>query len=366
MGREIMRRNGAIDVLRFYYSFIIVLFHFYQDTYAHFALGFVSVEFFAIVSGVFFFSKWERCEKVRKYIYIYMKKRFFRFFPYTTVAFAVVALIRLYNSLDSISLQTLGRWISADIWEVLLVNMNGLNNGQNLVNAPAWYIGATLIAEFVVLNLLLSWEDKMKNFVIPLSILIGYGYWQNAPSPGPAPQAWLGVTTFGVVRIYWAFCVGYVVFVAAEKLRATHFTNFGRGVLTVIEVLCHVIAFYVMLVGFARYRNYIFLLIGLFAVSICITYSGASYSVQIFKQSNTTNCLGQLSLSVFLIQIPVIRFFTRLYSDVYIRYSHKWEFLLALLAAAVIFHVLVRSLTKKWIAIKNIFIKHCVVQPPEE
>ena len=48
-------RNGFIDVQRFFYCWIIVLLHFYIDTRAYFMGGGSAVEFYILISGVFFF-----------------------------------------------------------------------------------------------------------------------------------------------------------------------------------------------------------------------------------------------------------------------------------------------------------------------
>lgn len=63
---RIEERNGAIDICRFIYCLIIVGFHFYEETYEHFAMGYTGVEFFAIVSGLFFFRGWEKNKTIQK------------------------------------------------------------------------------------------------------------------------------------------------------------------------------------------------------------------------------------------------------------------------------------------------------------
>lgn len=361
---RIEERNGAIDICRFIYCLIIVGFHFYEETYEHFAMGYTGVEFFAIVSGLFFFRGWEKNKTIQKvphsYTRAYMKKRFFKFFPYTTAAFLLLAVLRLFYAITSgmFSMVTFGHWAATDIWEILLVKMGGLNNGQNLLNGPAWYISAMLIVEFLVLNLLARWENEFKHFILPLSILIGYGYWRNYTVPGPAPGTWIGFTTFGVLRIYLATCVSYYVFLFTESLRKRNWTNYGRSMLTALEITSQLAAFAIILWGWSR--DYIWVLILLFSVSIAITCSGKSYSVKLFKQSRITNYLGRLSLSIFLVQAAAIRVFAMNYRDVYIRYSHKWEFLLTVFILAVLLDFIVPVLTRKLTAIKNVVMKRCI------
>ncbi len=58
-----MERNAVVDVLKFIFSLVVVFFHFYQSTDEHFSMGFVSVEFFATISGVYFFQMYEQATK---------------------------------------------------------------------------------------------------------------------------------------------------------------------------------------------------------------------------------------------------------------------------------------------------------------
>ena len=53
-------RNGAIDVYKFIFCWVIAFYHFYGNGQEHLHMGSLGVEFFVMVSGVFFFSKWER------------------------------------------------------------------------------------------------------------------------------------------------------------------------------------------------------------------------------------------------------------------------------------------------------------------
>lgn len=60
-------RNYSIDVMRFFYSWIIVFFHYYAvfatGNVKHFAGGNVAVEFYLIVAACFFYKSFEREEQ---------------------------------------------------------------------------------------------------------------------------------------------------------------------------------------------------------------------------------------------------------------------------------------------------------------
>ncbi|MBD5162602.1 MAG: acyltransferase [Oscillibacter sp.] len=358
MNEKIKQRNGVIDILKFIFSIVIVLYHFYQATYEHFGMGSLAVEFFAIVSGVYFFSMFYRTSNENKDAYVYIKKRFLRFFPYTTLAFFITAIVRLYVS-EGTTLSKLGQWAAADIWEIFLVKMGGLNNGANVLNAPAWYISAMLIVEFVVLHLLINCEQNYKRFFIPISLLIGYGWWQNYEASGPAPGMWIGFTTFGVLRIYLATCVSYYAYLISVHLKKITITKCGKTLLTIVESGCYILAFVIFMWGWSRYYNWALIL--LFTVGVGITHSGASYSVQMIRPNKITAYLGRLSFSIFLIQWAVLKLYGHMYSDNYIRYSHKFDFMAVLFVSAVVFLMAGDILVQAGSAGKRWLIKHCVV-----
>lgn len=354
-------RNGAVDILRFIFCMVVVLYHLYDETYEHFGMGYTGVEFFVIVSGVFFFAGWDKNRQLGEaYLPQYMKKRFFRFLPYTTLAMIVVAGIRLYQNIaaGTFTGTKLGYWVATDIWELLLVKMGGLNNHQAMLNGPAWTISAMLIVEFLILNMLTRNETAFRNFIAPLSILVGYGYWRSYEVPGPAPHTWLGITTFGVLRVYIATCVAYFVYLFAKRLQEIEFTPAGKKLLTTVEFGCFGMAMWIITCGWSR--DYIWALVLLYAILIAVTYSGASYTPVIFQQNMVTDYLGKLSLTVYLMQAVPIKVFVSLYPEAYERYAHKTEFI----AMAIILGVVLLPAADLSVfvcrKIKESFCKHCI------
>ena len=55
-----MQRNGFIDVLKFLFSIVIVIFHYYSPKYSYLGMGYTAVEFFMITSGIFFWNKYQQ------------------------------------------------------------------------------------------------------------------------------------------------------------------------------------------------------------------------------------------------------------------------------------------------------------------
>lgn len=156
-------RNGFIDVQKFGYSLIIVIFHFYERTHEHFKGGGTGVEFFLIVSGAFFFAGYKRSmkgleqEKRLSYPGEYMKRRLLRFFPYTIPAFIFAFVVRVVITGDGTGINSIPHMIDSfvkNIWEIPLISLCGVNAGSGMLNGVTWTISAMLIVEFVILNFL--------------------------------------------------------------------------------------------------------------------------------------------------------------------------------------------------------------------
>ena len=133
MYRQAATRNGAIDLLKFLFSWIVAFYHFYSNR-KYFPHGNIGVEFFVLVSGVYFYMSWEKTKRRRPgedlafYPYEYAKKRFLRFFPSTTTAFvgAFIVIGLMIQGIHKKSLFSfLGRCCDL-IWEILLIGVDGV------------------------------------------------------------------------------------------------------------------------------------------------------------------------------------------------------------------------------------------------
>ena len=343
-------RNGFIDVQKFFYAWIVVVFHFYLYTREHFMGGATSVEFFLIVSGAYLFSGFERNteglsrENLLKYPVKYMKKRLLRFLPYTMPAFAFAFIVKIVITSDGTGINSVPYMIDSfvkNIWEVPLISMCGLNAGRGMINVVTWTISAMLIAEFVVINLLARGEKTFSSFLAPLAILIGCGFWAQIKDSDYA--IWHGFTTFGVIRAFIMTCVGIYVWKCAKWLAGKKFTNKGRMLLTVVEISLHVIAVISMMYRNTRY--YRMFLAVLFSIAITITISQQSYTVQWFKQSKITNFLGEWSITVYVIHQPINILLYRYFETPYEFYRIKFIYGALVIAVSLAFLYLARWIT---------------------
>lgn len=335
-------RNGSIDLMKFVYAWFIVYYHLYFATHAHFISGRYAVEFFLLAAGAYFFRAMESSEgePPRKYIV----RRFWRFFPWAATAF-VFAFVVIRVVVNRQSPASLARSFSGDIWELLLVKMNGMNQGKRLLNCPVWTVSCMLLVEIVMAG---WWARDKRGFVeivMPLSLIVGFGYWRHVESTDHA--VWMGFAAFGTVRVWLVYICGYCCWRTSRYLGEMLLNRKAEAALTVVEMLCHVFAVWVML----RYstRNFQWCVLLAFLVATVIELSGHSlWEVALRRASKLTGWLGRVSFSVYLVHWPIIKYFEAVYPDTGALYAHAGAVTGTVLCAAAGHCFLTAGLIRLW------------------
>ena len=371
-------RIGSVDIYKFFFSWIICFYHFYNAVYPnpHFPSGEVAVELFVLISGVFLFMGWERkkarCPAVGSTPsasaelspYAYLKRRFLRFLPYIVIGFVLAFGVRAWLFVqegNAINLRQVVNWLSDDIWEILMVKMNGMNNNAALLNVPAWTVSAMLIAEFIVFALLVNWEKVFTTLICPCVILFTYGYWRHMPKANH--DIWIGYTTFGLLRVFMLICLSWYCWQLVKRLKETRFTRTGSVLLGVAELLLYALAV-VLLMNFDS-RNIRWVITLLFFLAVAISISGASFTQKLFPMSKLSQWLGEMSMGIYLTHYPIMRIYKYLWPDAHEMFRHKFSFLAVVFAASVLFCVVC-----KWLVKVTVFavgkLKAVTVQAEEE
>lgn len=340
-------RNRAMDAYKFIFCCVIAVYHFFEKSDAHMLGGAGGVEFFVMAAGLFFFQKLERemdapdggMDSVA-----YIKKRFLRFFPYTTAGLLLAFLVKriwIYTGDGGIlSLGKLYEWFSRDIWDYLLVSMNGLSAEKVMLNVPLWTISAMLICELLIWGLYRWNKQLFRTVLAPAAIMFVLGYWRNSETV--THFDWLGWTTFGVLRVLCCYCLALFIYEAAKHLAAVggRLTALARGLLTVCEFGCLALAIINMDRFDSRYFRYINML--LFCVALMICFSGQSSSGRVFRCEKAFTYLGALSLSVYMVHYPIVTVFRRLYPEQVMMERHLLLYLTVVMVCSVLFDLLLR------------------------
>ena len=261
-----------------------------------------------------------------------------RFFPYTTAAFISTFLIyRIgisYASGEQLGWKKILSWLSGDLWEILLVDMIGLNDGSASLNAPVWTLSAMLLTEFLIIACLTYSEDKFCNLIAPISMMVGFGMWRQAESAHP--KLWVYFTTYGMIRVFVISCLAYYCWRFYKGLKCSRFTKKGMIFLTVC---------YIATIGIMYYFsscNFYWVATLLMLPAIAITLSEKSYTMQWIKSSKLTVWLGELSFSIFLTHYQLLYLFMYLFPEPYEMYDHIAIFMICTFVLAILFHFVMK------------------------
>jgi peptidoglycan/LPS O-acetylase OafA/YrhL len=348
MNKPSSGKNLDIHFFKFYYAWIIVLFHLGSSTAISCDGGFYAVEFFLLTAGVFFFLGYEKqCAKSRLDTPgQYLKKRFFRLFPWGATALLAAVVIQRFVIDRVTSPVALMDYFSSDIWELLLVKWNGINDNTQLLNGPAWTLSSMCIVGFLLWGCLYYYNERFLNLFMPLTLLVGYGFWRHIDAANT--ELWIGFTTFGTLRTWLVMCLGFYCLTLAQKLSAVPLNRGGKTLLTVVEICIHVFVTYVMLHRSTRYYQWLVTL--LFLVAIAIAQSQKSYLPQWMNRFRVFDFLGELSMSVYLMHVPVILLFRWRFDVSSWSYKQLLPVFAAILLAAVVHYYATKyliALTRK-------------------
>lgn len=341
-----MKRNALIDYLRLVFSFIVMFYHFYNSGKAGlFKSGRFGVEYFVILAGFLFYFAWMKNKQHpsgewrRKYLW----KRYKFFFLYTFVVFLVeFVIIRI--CIGQLSVKGIIKALSGDIWEILLVKFFGFNRGKGLLNEPTWTLGCMLFAEFLISGALLYWEKPFLTLIMPVSVIFGTAYWINMEAA--SIHLFLGLFTFGMLRVYLLTCFGIFSYWIHERLKKIHFSKAGRYLLTILELLGYLACVLISL--FTNSRNFQFCFILIILICISLSFSGATYSQVLWKNSKGSRFCAELSLCIYLIHNCTLRVYTNIYPDKNVMYTHWLGYLVVSVAASMAYLYLMRFLMKKF------------------
>lgn len=343
------KKNLNLQFFKFVYSWIIILFHLSNETALHWNGGYFGVDFYLLVAGYFMFSSYNgQIEKGElQSPYRYLKKRFFRLFPWCLTAFLFAVCIR-YGVIERIhSPVILLDRFSGDIWEILMIKWSGINNGLNLVNGPDWTMSSMCIAGFLIWSCLYIDKRRFLYLLMPLSLMLGFGVWQHLSSA--SVDAWTGFTTFGTMRAWLVMCLSYYSVCLVKHMQKTPFNFKGKTLLTATEVLIHIFVIVVMMHRASKYYQWMIIL--LFMIEISIAMSGHSYLSKLLQGNRFIEYLGELSMSLFLMHSPLMHLFSWKYDMTAWSYVQLIPFFITVLVAAIIHHAFTKwiiSVARAW------------------
>lgn len=331
------------------------MFHFPSDSAIVLKGGYYAVEYFLLTAGVFLFLSFGRGEEsgTLRTPAQYLSNRFQRFFLWNVTAFLLVVFVKRILCEPVTSLSSWADFFAEDIWEILMVKFNGMNNNNMLVNSPAWTISSMLIVGFLIWTFMYYYKNLFLHIIVPISLIIGFGYWTHIPTADH--QLWIGFTTFGTFRTWLIMCLGYYCIPMSQKLSAVAFNKRGKFLLSSLELLIHVFAVIIIFKRAQRYYQWLITL--LFMLSLAIAMSGHSYLTVLCNKLSCCKLFGELSFSIYLSHIAVIILYREKFSFAFHSYRGILMILLSVLAASLLHYYGTKLIKRLLCTLSRIFKK---------
>ena len=301
------KRNGLIELCRFIFSLCVVSHHaqFLVDPgYIPVIGGYISVEFFFILTGYFLFASVQKAgaedaDSQNSAIHAVMK-RVKKFYPYFFVTwFVSFTISHILNNTTQI--KTFLWDLMRGIPQLLLLSMAGLaGSSEGLWDyvGTGWYVSAMVLSILIIYPMMRKGKTFFSAGIAPAIALLGYGFIVFKYN-------FLGVvnqrSSFiydGLVRAVAGMCLGSFCYYIVQWLPKREFTKFGKAAASFIQIGTITAVLYFM----DRYTGYNDVIqVFLFSILIIVSFAGESYINQVCNL-NVCYSLGKFSTVIYLTQ----------------------------------------------------------------
>lgn len=224
MTNRIKGLNGWKGIM----SLAIAMFHFeahYIQRPKYFATGYLVVEFFFAISGFLLFYSLQKKEHIS--LSEEIKKKLSRLYPlYLWGIFAMIILHSIKWKNGDIL-----KWFTEDaspnlIWEIFMLQRSGIAT-DNLVNYPAWYISALMIASCLLIILIKNNKKYLQFIIAPLSVLIIYPLLMHKDGILDGSAGFIYIFNVGLLRAWAGMCLGCIIFSLSLQKNRIHQHKIG-------------------------------------------------------------------------------------------------------------------------------------------
>ena len=227
------KRNSYLDVAKFLFSIIIVLYHF--DVF--FLGGYIVVEAFFMISGYFLMHSMARSDDTlplgeQTVRFVIHKYKSLIYFLIPSAIIGCIAYIWIIpRDTESVLMQA-----TLMIFEMIPLQTAGFTGF--FTTGVSWYVSALLLSSMVVFPLAKKFKTNFSLWIAPLVAILGYGYLHMNFGNISEPNSWIaGLFHSGMIRGFTGLCAGCFLYECAKRLSDRRVSVGGRVVVTVLEVV---------------------------------------------------------------------------------------------------------------------------------
>ena len=289
------QRNAAIEALRFLIIFQICLWHMYWPIID---AGFLGVEFFFILSGVFLYKNATKINSPGVLSYTISKMKKFWFKMIIALIFThIIFCQKLLAEFQENWLHPILRFVSESL---LLQNIGPFEGG---LNKPLWFFSVLIYGGALVYAFTKYYTKLSIRIIFPI-IIISFLAFTFKNGSQEALENW-NVIHFiplalirGICEIGFGVIIGYIYFNNSETFKS-HIKE-----LNIISIIS-LILYLAIIISNRHFSQYAFIFI---PVIICTALTSDTFFNKILD-GNIWSFLGKLSFDIFIIHYPLVAIF---------------------------------------------------------
>lgn len=344
-------KNGMIELMRFVFCIIIILFHLnnrnpvvYETGMTFFKHGRIGVEFFFLVSGYLLantaYRQFDSEINVANSTAGFMYKKVMSIFPYHLFVF-VADVIIVFATSKWISISHVLRTFASYLPGLFFLQKSGVYCVE--VNTIEWYIPAMLVAMTVLYPLVLAFKDKFTKIACPVITIITIGYLIHSTGElGGVDQFVFNDTLPKVyVRAFAELCAGVFIYEVVQYIKIGEISKLKKITLSAVEIICYLATiFYTFFDWGKEYEAQFFYVL---AVAVALSFSGKTFTANIFN-NKIVYFIGKLSLPLYLAQSMALNIFDNSLTLQSAR--HYWQ-VIYILTASIVFSLITMFVGEK-------------------
>ena len=300
-------KNGFIELCRFVFCWGVVSHHakFLSESPGYIPIfgGYISVEFFFILTGYLMYASYHKAQSAGKeqdsaihQIYVKLK----RIYPYFLVTFcAVFILVHIRRVLPPPPREEAAFWdLLLAVPQFFFLQCAGLAGNGYIYDGTTWFLSALLVGMLIVYPLMCWGKKYYATAVAPILCLLSYARVITiSGNLGPVIE-WAGFFWAGCLRAIAGLCLGSFCCYIVQSVPGHSLTKLGDIILSFFQL--GIVAFSLFLMSHTE-KNTDIVQVVLFSLLIIISFAEETTMNRI---CNTKICfvLGTFSMIVFITQ----------------------------------------------------------------
>lgn len=246
------KRNGNIEILRFIFSVLIVLYHLSKiglctiGGHTFFRSGYLAVEFFFIVSGIFLGKKLSKDRDIhekqtlytslaesRKYVFSRIKS-IYCYFLASIIICEIVKILMNSESIIEIGLKLPN--------ELLFLGALGFKADMVFI-VVVWFLSALFCALYLLYPIVYKKYNVFVKYYAPFIAILCYGILIMNTKSVDATLSFMGIISVSIVRAIAGISLGTVVNEVSVKLSEIKLSKTGTAFVTLLEICAYFVVF---------------------------------------------------------------------------------------------------------------------------